>query len=230
LQPTALPEKRTIIFLAQKSFGSFCGMEENAYLCNWNMEKDTTKIIQSLAYLADHQPQKVMDNMKAYKLLWLADRYHLRQYGRTITGDAYYAMPFGVVPSDAKCILEDTKTKLKTPKGYKARYIQSTDGHRFKVIAAPDVKVFSESDQAALDMVLTLYGNYDALQLSELSHQFPEWVFYRDMLNDKDYKNSYKVDLDHFFEDAPASASQLFNEDKKLLSLTQELYHQYNRV
>lgn len=168
--------------------------------------------------------------MKAYKLLWLADRNHLRQYGRTITGDSYYAMPFGIVPSDAKCILEGTKTKLKNPKGYSARFILHADEHRFKVIAAPDVNVFSESDQAALDRVLSVYGSYDALQLSELSHQFPEWTFYRDLLKDKDSKNSYKVDLDHFFEDAPSSASQLFNEDKELLTLTQELYHQYNRV
>lgn len=194
------------------------------------MAKDTTKIIQALAYLADHQREKVMDNMKAYKLLWLADRYHLRQYGRTITGDSYYAMPFGIVPSDAKCILEGTKTKLRFSNSYKSRYIVNTDDHRFKVIANPDVNVFSESDQAALDKVLSMYGDCDAMQLSELSHQFPEWTFYRDMLKDKDLKNSYKVDLDHFFEDAPASASQLFDENKELLSLTQELYHQYNRV
>ena len=194
------------------------------------MAKDTTKIIQALAYLADSQPNKVIDNMKAYKLLWLADRYHLRQTGRTITGDSYYAMPFGIVPSDAKCILDGTKTKLRNPKGYKGRYITNPDGHGFKVIAQPDLNVFSESDQAALDKVIAMYGSLDAMQLSELSHQFPEWTFYRDMLEDKEAKNSYKIDMDHFFEDAPTSASQLFDEDKEMLSLTQELYHQYNRV
>ena len=56
--------------------------------------------------------------MKAYKLLWLADRYHLRQTGTTVTGDAYYAMPFGIVPNDAKCLLDKTKTKLRNPRGY----------------------------------------------------------------------------------------------------------------
>lgn len=190
------------------------------------MAKDTTKIIQALAHWADSQPEKMMDNMKAYKLLWLADCYHLRQYGRTITGDSYYAMHFGIVPSDAKCLLEGTKTKLRNPKGYSPRYVLHADENRFKVVATPDVSVFSESDQAALDKVLAIYGSYDSLQLSELTHQFPEWTFYRDMLKDKDSKNSYKVDLNLFFEDAPASASQLFDEDKELLGLTQELYHQ----
>ena len=73
------------------------------------MIKDTKKIIQALTYLAGKEDDKVMDNMKAYKLLWLADRYHLRQTGMTITGDAYYAMPFGIVPSDAKCVLENRR-------------------------------------------------------------------------------------------------------------------------
>ena len=193
------------------------------------MAKDTKKIIQALAYLANFQPDKMLDNMKAYKLLWLADRYHLRQYGRTITGDAYYAMPFGIVPSDAKCLLENAKTKLKDPKGYKNKFIVLGD-HRYKAIAEPDMKEFSESDQDALDKILAAYNYYDALQLSDISHKFPEWTFYKDMLANKDAKNSYKIDLDHFFEEAPEEERELFDDSSELLELTQELYHQYNRL
>jgi len=193
------------------------------------MAKDVKKIVQALTYLANAQQDKRLDNMKAYKLLWLADRYQLRQCGRTITGDAYYAMPFGIVPSDAKCLLENEKTKLKEPKGYKNRYLV-TDGHQYKAIAAPDLKAFSDSDQAALDKVLELYGSYDALQLSELSHKFPEWTFYQELLENRDKKNSYRIDMDHFFEDAPAEDSRLFDDSKELLELTRELYHQYQRA
>ena len=78
------------------------------------MVMDTRKIVQALAYLASKEDDKVMDNMKAYKLLWLADRYHLRQTGRTITGDAYYALPHGIVPSDAKNLLDGAKTKMRS--------------------------------------------------------------------------------------------------------------------
>ena len=193
------------------------------------MAKDTKKIIQALTYLAISQPDKVLDNMKAYKLLWLADRYHLRQTGRTITGDAYYAMPYGIVPSDAKCLLENAKTKLRDPKGYKNKFISLGD-HQYKAIAEPDLKELSESDMQALDKVLAVYNGYDALQLSAISHKFPEWTFYKDMLEDKDAKNSYKIDLDHFFEDAPEGECLLFDESHELLELAQDLYHQYNRV
>lgn len=192
------------------------------------MNKDTRKIIQALTYLACKEEDKVMDNMKAYKLLWLADRYHLRQTGRTITGDAYYAMPFGIVPSDAKCILENEKTKMKNPKGYRGKYIANKGTHEYMALCDADLKVFSDSDQEALDKVYGTFGKLNAMQLSELSHRFPEWTFYREMLDDKDQKNSYRIDLDHFFEDSPEKS--FFNESKELLELTQELYHQYNRI
>ena len=192
------------------------------------MAKDTTKIIQALTYLASKQADKTLDNMKAYKLLWLADRYHLRQTGSTITGDSYYAMPFGIVPSDAKCILEGTKTKLKSQKGYCERYLRSIGNHQFKAVSEPDLKVFSDSDQDALDKVLSVYGDYDALALSDMSHQFPEWLFYSELIENADTKSSYKINLEHFFKDAPEEHKGFFDEDKVLLSLTQELYHQYN--
>lgn len=189
---------------------------------------DTRKIIQALTYLAGKEPDKVMDKMKAFKLLWLADRYHLRQTGRTITGDAYYAMPYGIVPSDAKCILDNAKTKLKNPKGYKEKYIANKGAHEFIALTNADLQVFSDSDQDALDKVYESFGSMDAMQLSDLSHHYPEWTFYREMLNDKEQKNSYRIDLNHFFEDGPES--EFFCESREMLELTKELYHQYNRA
>ena len=51
---------------------------------------------------------------KAYKLLWLIDRYSLRHYARTVSGDQYYAMILGPVPTDAKHILEGMPTNMQT--------------------------------------------------------------------------------------------------------------------
>lgn len=194
------------------------------------MVRDTSKIIQALAYLANYQPEKMLDNMKAYKLLWLADRYHLRQTGRTITGDVYYAMPYGIVPSDAKCLLENEKTKLKESKRYKNKYLLlDMKKHQYKAVSEPDLQIFSDSDQEALDKVLEHYNDLDAMQLSELSHKFPEWTNYKKVLENKETKNSYKIDFDYFFEDAPMDECRLFNDNKELLALTKDLFHQYNR-
>lgn len=190
---------------------------------------NTRKIIQALTYLAIHQPDHQLDNMKAYKLLWLADRYQLRCCGRTITGDTYYAMPYGLVPSDAKCLLENEPTKLVNEEGYRDRYLRLGKAHSYTAICEPDYDEFSESDIEALDKVLACYGNMKATDLSAFSHQFPEWIYYRDLLENKDTKNSYRVHIDHLFEPCKADKKKLFDQSDELLALTRELYHQYYR-
>ena len=188
---------------------------------------NTRKIIQALTLLASNQPDHKLDNMKAYKLLWLADRYQLRRCGRTITGNTYYAMPRGLVPSDAKCLLENEPTKLQNEEGYREKYLQLGKAHTYTAVREPDYDEFSESDIDALHKVLDTYGNMKAAELSEFSHQFPEWTYYRDMLEDKDTKNSYRVNIDHFFEPCDADKTGLFNQSEELLALTRDLYHSH---
>lgn len=190
------------------------------------MKKDTRKIIQALTYFASQQEDHELDNMKAYKLLWLADRLHLRKYGRFISNDTYYAMPFGPVPSDTKHLLENKTTQLLNDKDYQNRYIQAL-GKKYKAIHEPDLRVFSVSDRESLDMVLTLFNGMSATQLSDLSHTFPEWKHYQSMIDEKETKRSYPIDVDLFFE--PTTENPLFVEEPEVLALTKELYHQYNR-
>jgi len=187
---------------------------------------DTKKIIQSLNYFADSQTDKSIDNMKAYKLLWLADRWHLRQYGRTISGDEYHALPFGVVPSDAKCILEQKATKLPNDIQTVNAYLQILPDHRFSSKKKPDMSVFSDTDREALSLILAHFNQYDSLQLSEISHKFPEWMKYEQRIKDQRQKNGYKINMDYFFENHKES-SNLFNDPQDLLDLTKEIYHQY---
>ena len=96
-----------------KNFG------KNHYICKTyllgqikDMVRDTRKIVQALNYIACSQLGHTVNCMKAYKLLWLADRYHLRHYGRTISGDVYYALPHGPVPMDAMNVVEGKPTNL----------------------------------------------------------------------------------------------------------------------
>ncbi len=49
------------------------------------------KPVQTINYLV-RLANAPVDKMKIIKLIWLADRLHLRKYGRTIVGDTYYAM------------------------------------------------------------------------------------------------------------------------------------------
>jgi len=187
---------------------------------------DTRKIIQALAYVASKQPNSRIDNIKAFKLLWLADSYHLRQYGRTITGDTYYAMPKGVVPSDAKNLLEGKTTTLK-PSGISLGDVLSVGHGRYTLVGEPNMRVFSKTDVDALDKVIELYNCMTATELSRLSHEYPEWKEYEKRLGDSDDKNSYKIDIRLFFVNHD-DGKGLFVDDGELLSLTEDIYRSHH--
>ena len=58
------------------------------------------KATQALNFFALKKDGKI-NKMKAIKLIYLADRLHLRKYGRPIVGDIYWAMKLGPVGSRA---------------------------------------------------------------------------------------------------------------------------------
>ena len=182
---------------------------------------DTRKIINALALIVSEQTDKTIDNIKAYKLLWLADRLHLRRYGRTITGDTYYAMPKGPVPSDAKNILEDQQTKLKNVFDVKALFSLGTGC--YSLIGEPNMTVFSKTDIDSLNDVLALYNDMGAEELIMLSHNYPEWKAYADKLNNKDELNSHKMDMRLMFENYD-DGKGLFCEPSERLALTKQLF------
>lgn len=192
------------------------------------MARNTKKIIQALAYMASSMQDGTLEDMKAYKLLWLADRCHLRQNGRTITGDRYFAMPRGLVPTDAKHLLDGKVTDMDTPEGYFEQWIERVGQHRFKAVKSPDLKEFSESDLVALNRVIELYGDCSGKELSDLSHKYPEWKKYEDMLRDINEKNSFPINLNLMFENSADDYSELFDQPSEVLEMTREIYHEFN--
>lgn len=192
------------------------------------MTKNTKKIIQALAFLASHMPEERLSKMKAYKLLWLADRCHLRLNGRTITGDRYYALPKGMVPTDAKHLLDGEPTVMESPQGYLEQYIVKEGEYSYKVVNFPDMTEFSKSDIDVLGKVLEIYGDKSGKELSDLSHKYPEWKYYEDMLRDKKEKNSFPINMDLMFENCTEDTSGLFDQSAEILEETKEIYHEFN--
>lgn len=188
----------------------------------------TKKIIQALAYIAYQQPGHKVNSMKAYKLLWLADRYHLRQFGRTITGDVFFALPHGVVPSDAKNVVEHQITHIPTDEVYRDKYIKRLGKYSYQAITEPDIMVFSDSDQEALDKILQAYGTLDQYKLEELSHKFPEWLAYKAKLEAEGTPKAYKIDFDYFFDEAKEDKSGLFADNPEKIALIKEYFHEFS--
>ena len=64
------------------------------------------KATQALNFLARQSGGRI-NKLKALKLMFFADRYHLRKFGRPVSECAYYAMTHGPVASEAKQVAED---------------------------------------------------------------------------------------------------------------------------
>lgn len=192
------------------------------------MIRNIRKIVQALTYIAYQQPDHKINSMKAYKLLWLADRYHLRQYGRTITGDVFFALPHGVVPSDAKNVVEHQSTHIPNDEEYRDKYIKRLGKYGYQAIKEPDMMAFSDSDQEALDKILQVYGAFDQYKLEKLSHKFPEWLAYKSQLEAEGTPKAYKINIDYFFDEAKEDTSGLFTDDPEKIALIKDYFHEFS--
>ena len=108
------------------------------------------KATQALNFFARKAGGRI-NKMKALKLVYFADRYHLRKYGRPVVGDEYLAMNYGPVASGTKDLAEMSDFLGTEEARYAKRFIEPSEtGIRFTSLANVDEKVFSASDREAL--------------------------------------------------------------------------------
>jgi len=148
---------------------------------------ETAKIIQAICYILTQIQQT--DKLKIVKLLFLADKYHLIRYGRSVTHDEYWAMDYGPVGSAAKDILGCDREFLSGPEAeYASRMIRRVDEHAFEQEAQclpADLTWLSETDLEALDFVIKAFGRWSTHQLIDLTHRYPEWSQYKELFEKK---------------------------------------------
>jgi uncharacterized phage-associated protein len=146
---------------------------------------ETTKIIQALCYFLTKI--KSADKLTLVKLLFLADKYHLIRYGRTITNDEYWAMSYGPVGTAAKDILSlDNDFLDEREYEYAKKKLKKVGKHIFEKGSSCDSDEFnmlSETDIEALDFILEKFGKMSEKDLIKYTHKYPEW---------KQYKNLFK--------------------------------------
>ncbi len=150
----------------------------------------------------------VINKMKALKLVYLADRYHLRKYGRLITNDTYFAMDFGPVPSGVKDIAEASEFLGEEEKRYSSKYIEPIDKLNIRSVDKPDNNVFSESDIEALNFAWQQFGHLRQFKLAELTHEYPEWKRHKKSL---ELDSRIQMHLEDFFEDPEKDIEKCFD-------------------
>lgn len=156
-----------------------------------NLPVAVRKATQALNYFArlaaSGAPQPELNKMKALKLLFFADRYHLRKFGRPVSDCAYFAMKNGPVASEAKHVAEENARLAKDELAYVRHFVRRRgeyDASSFVRSVAPvDEAVLSASDIEALQFAWDTFGHYDKEQLVEITHHYPEWKKHERALN-----------------------------------------------
>jgi uncharacterized phage-associated protein len=132
------------------------------------------KATQALNYFA-RQAGGEINKLKALKLLFFADRYHLRKYGRPVSECAYYAMPHGPVASEAKSVAEDCERLPAPARTYGRKFLRKTPDYDFASVAPLDAAVLSATDLEALGFAWANFGRFSKYQLRDITHHYPEW-------------------------------------------------------
>lgn len=186
------------------------------------------KSTQALNYFArlaaSGAPRPELNKLKALKLLFFADRYHIRKYGRPVTNSAYFAMAKGPVASEAKHVAEDAKRLGFHARNYARRFVrQKKDTFNYTSVAEVDHAVLSKTDVEALDFAWGVFGHYSKFQLCEITHHYPEWKRHARTLQ-RGPNRRVPMDYADFFDDPDIGYNPCHELSKKDREIGRELY------
>lgn len=138
---------------------------------------DSEKAIEAILFVTSIAP--IPDLYHVGKILYFADRIHLEDFGRLITGDNYIAMKNGPVASGTYDILKVARGDQgqRCPSGCSTDHVKASLGvlpklNSNKVIGkrAPDMDFFSKSDISCIEKAVEQYGNMTFDELNDISH------------------------------------------------------------
>lgn len=184
-------------------------------MANKSLNFDHKKATQALNYFASKAGGKI-NKMKAVKLIFLADRYHLRKYGRLITNDNYLAMKLGPVPSRVLDIADSDIYLDDKYKSYASKYIKALEGGRqVSSVERVDTSFFSETDIEALEFSWNNFSHLRKWDLSDFTHNYPEWKKHEKAL--RTGSKCERMDLKDFLKDPRKDINKCFelNEEEK---------------
>jgi hypothetical protein len=135
---------------------------------------DKEKAIEALVYIASNLPG--VGRFHAAKILYFAERYHLRAYGRPVIGDRYVAMDNGPVPSFSYNVLKGSLAPAELAMAEGA--LVPFDGHKHPAYEAgrqPRLEYFSRTDLKCLDEAIAYCKVRSFGAISDETHEHKAW-------------------------------------------------------
>ena len=183
------------------------------------IDRNQKKSIQVMNYFANKTDSKAINRLKVMKLIWIADKFHLLNYGRTITRDNYFALPHGPVPSST-LNLSRNETKEK----YISEFLES-HALTIKSIKPSETNLFSKSDIEVLDLVWSKFCDLTPKEIRDLSHEYPEWKKFENELSNPLTPFSYEMEIGDFYkipEPTKKNRADFFNIPKERIFESQQ--------
>lgn len=201
--------------------------EKDTNADNRLLDYDCKKTTQALNYLLQKSHAHSLHKVALVKLLWAADRYHLRRYSRLVSDEPYVAMERGPVGSLAKDIIYGV-AGYNMSEGclpYTSSYIQKVDDN-VSSLRSTDEGYLSKTDVEALDFAWKNFGHLrdDWEKLVDIAHQYPEWNKHVDSLLKNRTVKAAPIELHDFFKDPKNIENDPFAIDETLKQLSLEMF------
>jgi uncharacterized phage-associated protein len=157
------------------------------------------KVRQAIAHIASKLPER--QNMyKVLKVMYFAEKCHLRKYGRVIFGGRYLAMKHGPVPWSAYRKVSDERDSRE--RADKEPLYRVEKDHTIVPLLNPELEYFSESDLECINEEIETCRPLTFAQLKKRSH-------------DPAYKGA--AENDEMSLESIASAAAGTDEERRLL-------------
>ena len=135
-----------------------------------------SKTVEALVFVATRWPG--ITPFFVAKVLFFADRDHLRAYGRPVTGDVYIAMAEGPVPSHVYDMVKGNLDFFGDPESVSSA-VRVDRNQRYPRLYAerdPNLDLLSETDVTALESSIAFCQQRSFRDLSNLTHQETAWM------------------------------------------------------
>lgn len=194
------------------------------------MPDNIIKIVQVMGFLLNLDDNHKLNRVKLMKLVWAADRTHLRRYGRTVSGDEYYAMRFGPVPSLAYDIAKISNNDYVFDQevfDYLSEYFISNDQDT-AMVKSPGTDYLSETDRSVLKEAWDKFGEMDAFDMAnDVSHSYPEWAKFSEFFNSH-RGGRVRMDILDFFDNPKRDL--YFSEDAERLEAAKNTFSEHSQI
>ena len=186
---------------------------------------DPQRTLAAVAYIASKNPPN-FDKYRVCKLIFLSDKRHLVRYGRPITGDTYYALDWGPVPSVTLAALSNNhplanelRGVLEKERASKGKPRPKNPRFRLRPKKRPWLEFLSKSDLNVLDEIVEEYGSKTFDELYQITHALP--AYYKAWARREG--NRQLMRFEEFFEDDTDADQTLLQELREKAALVGEL-------